>query len=124
MKALEGRTYAQIESGKVKWLFTADDLPEWCDVTDAPGHEYHIQVVESAAGVDVGDLYADGVFSKPPPPSKEETDAAFNAALQIKLDAIDRKKVRALTDAVLTGDKSTLMALEAQAETHRAAWKK
>ena len=124
MKAQDGKIYAHIESGKVKMLFTSDILPEWCDASESPGHEYHIHAVEASAGVEAGDLYADGVFSKPPPPSKAEIDAAFNADLQFKLDAIDRKKVRALTDAVLTGDKSTLVALEAQAETHRAAWKK
>lgn len=46
--------------------------------------------------------------------------AAQAAAILVALAAIDQKKVRAITDAVLAGDKTRLAALEAEAEALRA----
>ena len=49
------------------------------------------------------------------PPSKAE----LNAPALANLVAIDAKKIRALTDAILNNDKLELIALEAQAVTER-----
>ena len=49
------------------------------------------------------------------PPTKDE----LNAAPLANLAAIDAKKIRAITDAILNNDKTQLQALEAQAATER-----
>ena len=49
------------------------------------------------------------------PPSKEE----LNAAPLANLAAIDAKKIRAITDAILNNDKTQLQALETQAVAER-----
>ena len=59
MIAEEGKTYAQVVDGICHWIFTKDDLPEWsdeqCPAVDVTGNIPNI-----------GDVYADGVFSAPP----------------------------------------------------------
>lgn len=61
MQAVEGRTYAQIQHGKVHWLFTKTELPEW--------NEAMMQAVDVTA-IDpkppVGWLYDGGLFRDPP----------------------------------------------------------
>lgn len=56
----------QIQDGKVHWIFTLDQLPEWnpqqITVVDYPSNGY--QPVE-------GDLYENGVFSPAPRPTPE-----------------------------------------------------
>ena len=49
------------------------------------------------------------------PPTKDE----LNATPLANLAAIDAKKIRAITDAILNNDKTQLQALEAQAATER-----
>lgn len=63
MKAKSGKTYAQILNGKVHWVFTIDELPEWS--------ETHIEVVEIPSGSqrpNEGDLWNGLGFVKAPPP--------------------------------------------------------
>lgn len=56
MKTQIGNTYAQIVRGKVHWLFTSNELPEW--------NADDIQVVDVTAGVPtIGQDYVDGVFT-------------------------------------------------------------
>ena len=50
--------------------------------------------------------------------------AQANSVIQDKLDVIDLKKVRAATDAIINGDHSRLIALEAEAAALRASIKK
>jgi hypothetical protein len=57
MLAEEDKIYAQIMNGKVHWVFTIDDLPEW--------NEEDITVVDiTHKVVEIGDLYDGSVFSK------------------------------------------------------------
>lgn len=46
MRAEEGKTYAQIIRGRVHWLFTKDELPEWADtafeVVDVTNMDVHV----------------------------------------------------------------------------------
>ena len=121
MKALNGHTYAVIVNGRVRQLFTADDLPEWADSSEDHTHPFTLTTVD-VTGLDpmpaVDWVYADGAFSAYTPTKEEQ-----NALLTSRLAAIDAKKVRALSDALLTGDKTRLTALEADAATLRAKWK-
>lgn len=48
------------------------------------------------------------------------TPAELNAPIVAQLDEIDAKKIRALSDAILTGDNLRLQQLEAQAADLRA----
>lgn len=80
MKADPGKTYAQVVDGRVRWLFTADTLPEWnertlvaIDVTGTPG-------------VAPGWLVVDGEVLAPPAPSLGET------ALRTILELEDQQK--------------------------------
>ena len=52
MKAQPGRTYAQVLQGRLHLLFTADDLPEWSDVTE-PAETHTVFTIQA---VDVTDL--------------------------------------------------------------------
>lgn len=61
MQAVEGRTYAQIQHGKVHWLFTKAELPEW--------NENMVQAVDITTlnpKPPIGWLYDGGLFREPP----------------------------------------------------------
>jgi hypothetical protein len=49
------------------------------------------------------------------PPSDDQLKADRISVIDSSLDAIDKKKIRAMTDAILSGDNSRLKSLEAQA---------
>lgn len=63
----------------------------------------------------ITELEADELRIPKPPSSKEEV----NALITSKLLEIDGKKIRALTDAILTGDKTLLQQLENAAKSER-----
>lgn len=54
MKAENGKTYAQILRGRVHWLFTKDELPEWADdafeVIDVTGMDIQVGWVKTENG--------------------------------------------------------------------------
>lgn len=50
-----------------------------------------------------------------PPVLPPRSPKAIRASLLEQLDELDRKKVRAITDFIVTGDKSRLLDLEAYA---------
>lgn len=62
-------------------------------------------------------------FSKTPPVAQDRPQSYFDAIRVAEIDEllveIDKQKTRAMTDAILTGDKSRLLTLESQAQTLR-----
>lgn len=58
------------------------------------------------------------------PSIKQLEDEAYNAKVQAELDDIDRKKIRAITDALLTGDTVKLEGLELHAAALRKQFRK
>lgn len=79
MKAIEGRTYAQIRAGRVQWVFQAAELPEWS--------EHDLEVV------DVTDL------DPPPQAGWFAADGQLSAepiALADKLAAIEQQLLAAV----------------------------
>ncbi len=61
MRAEQNKTYAQILNGKIHFIFTSNELPEW--------NENAIEVIDiTGRGVQVGWLYENGVFSPPAKP--------------------------------------------------------
>jgi hypothetical protein len=83
MTAEPGRTYAQILGGKLHWIFTVNDLPEW-----AEDGEFAIQVIDVTdldPAPQVGWLWNGSTFSEPPVPvphvvSRFQAKAALLAA--------------------------------------------
>ena len=57
MVAEPGVTYAQIVGGKIHWLFTSAEMPEWADVKDEPAPVMGINVVTAPVGAVVGNPY-------------------------------------------------------------------
>lgn len=80
MKAQIGNTYAQIVRGKVHWIFTSNELPEW--------NSDHIQVVDVTAGAPtVGQDYVDGTFTtiaKSAEKLAEEKEAVLAQARELR----------------------------------------
>lgn len=67
MKALPGRTYAQLLAGRVHWLFTIDELPEWNDA-QCPA----VDITDLNPRPTIGAYYAGGTFYPDPGPRPSE----------------------------------------------------
>lgn len=66
-KAIDGRIYAQLCAGKINWIFTKADLPEWAEGTD----EFQIQTVDITdldPQPQVGWIFEGNVFYEPEAP--------------------------------------------------------
>lgn len=113
-KALPGRTYAQIVDGRVRWIFTIDELPEWND-DQAPA----IDITELDAPPAIEDRFVDGQFL--PAKTDEELKAQAQAAVQSNLVAIDDKSIRALREyiAKLPDAPAQVVEIEQQAVEER-----
>lgn len=78
MKAKLDTTYAHIVDGRVQWVFTSVDLPEW--------NPDHLTVVEIPEGgvVGVGDSYEAGVFI----PKIDDKMAELARIMRMKRDEV------------------------------------
>ena len=81
MKATAGKTYAQINAGKVHWLFTAADLPEWCD--SGPFSIQVVDVTDATPMPQPGWTWDGTTFAAPAAhvPTMEDLSAAVQAHL-------------------------------------------
>lgn len=75
MKAEIGRTYAQILHGKIHWIFTIQELPEWNDdafeVVDVTGLDVKEGLVKTESGfsepvVELPDYRLQRLYEYPP----------------------------------------------------------
>jgi len=65
MKAKINHIYATIINDKCHQLFTIDELPEWCDITEQP---YGIKTVDVTGNVpNIGDKFDGKDFTAPAP---------------------------------------------------------
>jgi len=132
MIAEPGAVYAQILNGRVHQIFTADDMPEWADVTDDPPPPSGIRALDvtlRAGSIRVGDVFDGRDFMSPPAPV--ETDAERARRLLAEADELDRKSTVALRAMVLAQDgaavplpelaqaRTDLRSLDAQAKVKR-----
>ena len=101
------KTIALVEDGFVTKVYLGETNPfendlSWVDAGDTV--------------VAVGYFYEDGAFIAPEEPTVEPALPTVDEQLLL----IDRKKIRAITEYILTGDKTRLEALEAHAAALRA----
>lgn len=82
----------------------------------------HAELMQAQADGKVIKAGASGapIAADPPPASPAQLAARRKAQIQVDLQAIDERKVRALTDALLHSDTTRLQALETQAAALRA----
>lgn len=95
-----------------------DDIP--VDAVDVSDAEYAALVLNRP--VDKRVIPNDQgrpVLADHPPPTADQLKARQISDIDAELIAIDSKKTRAMTDAILTGNKTRLETLEAQASTLR-----
>jgi hypothetical protein len=78
MKAKINKVYAQIVEGKVQWIFTSKELPEWNE-NDFTGIEIPIGTT-----VSIGDSYEEGVFTR----KVDDTIAELSRIMRIKRDEV------------------------------------
>lgn len=62
-KAKLGATYAQIINNRCHWIFTATELPEWCD------SDFDVVDITGLSQVAVGDVWDGASFIRVPPPA-------------------------------------------------------
>lgn len=67
MKAVPGRTYAQLLDARVHWIFTSAQLPEWNDE-----HTPVIDITDLSPKPLVGDFYANGMTFPDPGPKPSD----------------------------------------------------
>lgn len=95
MKAIKNHTYAQILGGEVHWIFTADDLPEWCDKSDRPPHDHYIQAVDITGrqpAPAIGWTYDEAADAFAPPVVPAPTVADYENRVQRHLDETVRPR--------------------------------
>lgn len=107
------KTFAYVPKlpGKIQEIVSADELFEMHP--DIAQHWFEVP-----AGSKIGDVFdgakvTPGAGDVPAGPDQRQ-------AILASLMEIDSRKARAITDAILSGDKARLQELEAQAQTLRA----
>ena len=130
MRAKPNVTYAQILHGRVHWLFTENDLPEWADETDSPPPAFGIRAIEITGAVPaIGDLW-DGTSFLPAPapvaapvltpaPAQELQAADLASISALRELVLDLSGARPLTPAQRTAARAQLEAQETVAVAAR-----
>lgn len=88
MKATRGKRYGQIRDGRVHWIFTADDLPEW--------NNDQVPAVEIPDGVTVeaGDVFDGTAFRKyEKPKADKRRDVDVSLAQQLSEDVTYKGRI-------------------------------
>lgn len=66
MIAQQAHSYAQIVNGKIQWIFTSAELPEWADSSEQPNNPYTITAIDITGitpAPQVGWKYTNGTFA-------------------------------------------------------------
>jgi hypothetical protein len=106
--------HAIVMNGKVVNIIDYEN-----EQTGTPAGFENGEIAVASVSAQIGWDYVDGVFSDPTPPHIP-TPAELNAPIYAQLAAIDQKKIRALSDAIVKNDKKRLEDLELEAEALRA----
>lgn len=106
IKALPGRLYALILDARVRWIFTADDLPQWND-------EQHpsVDITDVVPAPKVGWICSKGAFFPEPGPAPDEfhaLDAGTFTWKPLAAQDSDAKKTAAANVALRSAEIETM----------------
>lgn len=116
-KAIAGRVYAQILDGKVHWIFTAEDLPEWAEGSG----EFEIQTIDitdTDPRPQTGWFYEAGVFSSG---VTEKSVAELSVDKLRSINEAAARELDALTASYPAGEVSSWPQQTSEANTLLAA---